>query len=412
VYSVGIDFISTKMTQISQLTKLSYFLMNLHCPAHDHFTRQLNSSALIDESAAIGILKIENLIISHYTVGQSVLISVIESSTERDLILFARGPFGRTVWRATDSSVLITTPRLSGQIKPGSLPSAVGKPVTPISISSSQCKEFGTIPDEVLDGHDNRVRDIYGPDFATWLDWDHYGSFYPFSDRAGYLRPRIADFLATTGLTNGINSTEVRGYLDGEALRTAIRELDALENPAISPVLLIHVIASDTSLDLTEVHCQRMTPLLATFLQEVGDPITIDDEAAAANKLPPFRTSVPVLHCIGGFAAIVAPVMCKDSGSLDVLKALKPNVQIIFNETNFEINGETPPGSGAVLIVKPSIPGLYHVWQAREFPGLFSPFAAKQLMTAKKISHLESQQSSSWSQWEGRLQQLYRAGSL
>jgi hypothetical protein len=208
----------------------------------------------------------------------------------------------------------------------------------------------------------------------------------PFDDHAGYLRSRTADFLATIGLANGTNSGVIRSHADSEGLREVIRQLDALENPTISPILLTHILASDTSLDLTDDHFTRMTPLLETFLREIGDPIAIPDSAAAAHGLPSFRTTVPVFHCLDGFAAVIAPAMCKGPDAKAQIKALSPTVTIIFNETNFEIAAQVAPRECSVLIVKPSIPGLYHVWQGRNLPGIFSPFGQRQLLTARNVA--------------------------
>jgi hypothetical protein len=129
-----------------------------------------------------------------------------------------------------------------------------------------------------------------------------------------------------------------------------------------------------------------MTPLVETFLRDIGEPIALPDEACTARGLPPFRTTIPVFHCVGGFAAVLSPAMCRSPEGLEQLRALPATVRIIFNETNFEIASGVPQGGSAVLIIKPSIPGLYHVWQARGLPGLFSPFGAKQVMTARTIA--------------------------
>jgi hypothetical protein len=242
------------------------------------------------------------------------------------------------------------------------------------------------IPESELARFDARLLATYGPGFQTWLDWNKHGYYLPFGYRPPYQRSRIVDFLATTGILDGTNSCQVRAHADSAELRAAIKRIDELETVQLFPVILTHIIATDKSLEWTESHLNRMTPLLQTFLRSIGKPLTIEDDTASKRGLPPFRTTIPVFQTNGGFAAVIAPAMCKDRAGIEKLREQTPTVRIIFNETNFEIAAPPPDGESVVLIVKPSIPGLYHVWQVRGIQGVNSPFSAKQIMSPRAIA--------------------------
>jgi hypothetical protein len=356
--------------------------LNLHCPSHDHFTRTLGSSAAVDEAAVIQLLGLRNARVRYYTVAAHALVSVIDSVNNDSIALFARGPYGRTVWLASERHRVCAT-RLSTEIEKQALAPPASPPLDPVE---TEACDFARIPDADIADHDERFRAIYRAEFTSWVDWDEFGFFFPFGFRGGRLRPRIADFLATIGLSNGSNSNQVRAQLDGDAVADAVRRLDALETPALMPVLLTHVLASDASLEWGDSHWSRMTPLMQAFLREIGEPLAVPSKVAAACKLPPLRTPVPTFHCQGGLAAVLSPAMCEGSDGVAALQAQTPTVRLIFNETNFEIAAQMPPGPGAVLVVKPSLPGLYHVWLTRGLAGVFSPFAPRQLMCARSIA--------------------------
>jgi hypothetical protein len=129
-----------------------------------------------------------------------------------------------------------------------------------------------------------------------------------------------------------------------------------------------------------------MTSLLTAFLKAIGELVTVSDTDAAAHRLPAVRTIVPMFPCHGGLAAVLAPLMCKSQAGVQELAKIRPLIRIIFNETNFEIAAKIPDGSSAVLIVKPSISGLYHLWQGRRITDVLSPFGAKQIMSPRTIA--------------------------
>lgn len=239
--------------------------------------------------------------------------------------------------------------------------------------------------ESVLTDCDVHLMELYRDEFSTWINWNK-DDLLPFGHKSARQRSRIVDFLATTGLLNGTNSNQVRAHEDGDEVRRAIQSLDRLDDLMVSPIILTHVVATDTSLEWNDDHLNRMTPLIETFLREIGDSLVIPDEVAAARGLPSCRTAVPAFHGVGGFACILSPAMCRDVQGLTKLREQKPTVSIIFNETNFEIHGQLPPGESAVLIVKPSIPGLYYVKQVRGLQGVLSPFGCKQMLTPSMLA--------------------------
>jgi hypothetical protein len=361
--------------------------LNLHAPSHDFFTRTLDSSRDLSEAYVIKKLGVKDAIVNYYSIGNVLLVSVIETKAEgAPIYLFARGPFGRTVWEANDSCRGDrASPQLSDEIQKGPLPAPQKLVVDPIQTIDAPLN-YPEISRAELEAHDDRLRSVFRKDYSQWLDWDQFAFYCPFDHRGGYNRPRIIDFLATTGLLNPSNSKSVQGHVTNSRLQDLIRQFDQLENPQVVPVLVTHVMSTDTSFDVNAERATRMTPLLTHFLRDIGEPVTVSDSAAAAHGIPALRTTLPMFPCYGGLAAVIVPSMCKGQAGVRELAKIRPLIRIIFNETNFEIAAKIPDGPGAVLIVKPSISGLYHVWQARRIPDVLSPFGAKQIMSPRTIA--------------------------
>jgi hypothetical protein len=81
----------------------------------------------------------------------------------------------------------------------------------------------------------------------------------------------------------------------------------------------------------------------------------------------------------------MSPALCQ-GGAIDALQKIAGRIRIIFNETDFEINTKFEGADHYVLIVKPAVNGLYFVWQASHLPDEISPFAAKQLLSARTMA--------------------------
>jgi hypothetical protein len=124
-----------------------------------------------------------------------------------------------------------------------------------------------------------------------------------------------------------------------------------------------------------------MTPLMRDFLRKIGEPMQIAQVAGAD-----LAGAVPVFPCLGGFAAVLSPALLRGPDQVAKFGEIESCVRVVFNETNFEIVEEMSDENVAVLIVKPSINGLYFVWQAKAIPGIVSPFGAKQVLSAKALA--------------------------
>jgi hypothetical protein len=196
----------------------------------------------------------------------------------------------------------------------------------------------------------------------------------------------VVDFLATTGILDAHNTQEIRPHPLNVQLQQVIHRFDATLNPEIFPILVTHILPTDTSLAYTPDHAARMTPLMRLFLRRIGEPMQISDTAAATHKLPPFNTNIPTFSCMGGFAAVLCPALIRATDPLEQFSRIESSIRIIFNETNFEIIEQFPGDNISVLIVKPSINGLYYVWQAKSRSGIVSPFGAKQMLSAKALA--------------------------
>ena len=141
-------------------------------------------------------------------------------------------------------------------------------------------------------------------------------------------------------------------------------------------------------MDYSAAHHQRMTQLLQQFMREIAEPMAISAEAAQSHKLPELRTTVPMIVSADCFGAVLCPAMAKEESGARQIAEMANNtpIRIIFDETGFEVlPKDVPAGKQFVLIVKPSLRGLYHVWQISSIDGIMSPFSSQQTLTAQAI---------------------------
>ncbi|EAX89491.1 hypothetical protein TVAG_324700 [Trichomonas vaginalis G3] len=100
----------------------------------------------------------------------------------------------------------------------------------------------------------------------------------------------------------------------------------------------------------------RMTPLLLSFLKEIGEPIELSAEASEFYKLPAVNTTVPTVPFLTAFATFFTPGMGAtphDSEKIHNLQKDAP-IKIIFNESGFELNiPKDDKASSFLIVVKP-----------------------------------------------------------
>jgi hypothetical protein len=354
--------------------------------SRDHFSRALDSGAELTDAAIAARFGLADFATKYYTVGSSLLVTVLETpNPENPLVLIARGPSGRTVWTVRENAQgALPDPQLSDEVRPETLP-----PAAPVAFAGEKLPD--PVPDPIklsaadLDARDDALRAIYGPAYQTWLPAEDFGFAHPFNYKAPFQRPRVVDFLAGMGLFQKNNEMHLRAHKMSDKLATVLSKFDAIGNLTVVPIPLCHLLPSDTTLDYTPEHATRMTPLMEQFLKKIAEPIQISDEAAADRRLPAFKSSVPVIPCGDGFAAIISPAMCKD-GAGEWLRSQRGTIRIFFDEADFEVKHAITPGPGWVLIIKPAVNGLYYVWQVHDGSSVISPFASKQLLSAKTIA--------------------------
>ena len=135
-----------------------------------------------------------------------------------------------------------------------------------------------------------------------------------------------------------------------------------------------------------------MTPLMLSFLKELGQPMQSSRQAAELYNLPETNTPIPVVPVITSFAAFLTPGMGKteeDSRKIDELfKSERAPISIIFNESGFELNIEKDEKPETyVLVISPAFqPGLYSVSLVQSPNDYMSTFSQLQVMSPKSIA--------------------------
>jgi hypothetical protein len=365
---------------VRQLSHRLLISASQHSPCPDHYSRRLDSAAEISESAVMKAFGISGYVTSYCSVGDSLLLSFLEKADDAaPLVIFARGPFGKSIWAVSGD---LPAGEVSDELKPEELPTPRETPLQPLELRRPHSGHL--LDDAILNDDSGKLREHR---FSKWLDWSKFGYYYPLDHHWPSQRSRAVDFLTTLGLVDSQNSGDVRVHsADSLTLKSVLDRLDALDSPHVAPILLTHVLPDDSSLTITEESAVRMTPLMRAFMEDIGEPMLITDAAADAHALPRLRTAVPVFPCFGGFAAVLSPAMLKSDNVVADFAKIKGSIRLIFNETNFEMTGSETHGEEAVLIVKPSIEGLYFVWQAQEIAGISSPFSTKQTLSASVLA--------------------------
>ena len=371
-----------------------YFRMCTKMPAQDYFTRRRDSSNEINEERLIELHGLKNTTTTHFTIGGVVFVSFIETEQLKDpCLIFIRGPHGKSCFRVDDVKQFDDVPtRLYEYLRKECL---VEPAEVEIGDGAKECEDpYIRVKDIVTKDKfaeiDKSMKDAYAKDFSNWLG-EKYGYRTPFSEVTPFHRLRAADFLSTLGLLHNGNCDKIAIIKDQDAIRRVIKQFDELESLPILPVSITHLLPSDKTYHDCKIDyvpgetSKRMTPLLRTFLQEIGEPMTLYENNAG---LPALRTSVPTIPSCQSFIAFFTPAMAKTEEGAKALYDMgeQASLKIIFNETDFNLRyRERENPRQQVLFVKPNINGLYHVKQVQCPKDFLSPFAAAQLMTARTL---------------------------
>lgn len=362
--------------------------VNIHIQPNDYYTQKLDSSPDINENTIIKNLGITNAKIYSFTIGNKILVSFIEKPDGLDpLVLFIRGSFGKMVWKISDEyQGSLSDPKLSDEIKPSPLTKPTITEIKKLEMTGTPLENMPHIKMLELAKQDEQIRNYYEKDYTTWLNWNEYGFYPPFNQKAPYQRPRVIDFLTTSGLLDNHNRLEIRPQTNQQLLKSVKEEFDQLEKMNLNIIPLIHILNEDISSRYSPKFHQRMTVKLQRFLEEIGEPIIINDQSAQSRGIPPLRTPIPIFISSINSNAILCPAMAKDEKGSEKIYEMGQNskIMIFFNESDFEIklNNESDK---ILLIVKPTFQGMYFVKQVSTINGIITPFTTQQSISASTL---------------------------
>ncbi|OHT00923.1 hypothetical protein TRFO_32273 [Tritrichomonas foetus] len=386
--------------QIYSLANMMISRINIHLPIHDYFSHKYMSSSLINEEFVIKTLNVKEDLskISYYTVGNSLLVSFIEAFDDENgekLIILTRGQFGKSIWTINDDyKGLLPNPKRSDEVNPTilqppkqtNLPENLDKQDNkshnkPTFNSNGIIAQLKT--SDLLQV-DKNLRNKYENSYIEWINWDDQDLLMiPFENKTNHHRPRICDFLTTLGIIENHNANHVRPQTYSNHIHDVIKKLDEVDNVILVPIEVIHILPSDQSLLNIEKSRNRMTNSLQSFLQQIGEPLEIEDGLI-----------VPSIPIINAFIIIVL------TDQLNILnqngkwknKLENPAVTLVFNDTNHKINILEQVSNGIyakhlLLTIKPSINGLYTVSQNIKPKDLhISTFADQMTISPKAIA--------------------------
>jgi hypothetical protein len=363
--------------------------VNIHIPALEFVTHKLCSASTLNEDAVVKYLGIEDPVINYFTVGNNLLISFIETKTgENPLAFFARGQFGKAVFQVCDDYTNGREPALSDEVQKTELPQCQSVEHIDLELKGEEAPNAPYITFQELDNVDQSLRDKYGKDFATWLDWNSAAYYTPFGYHAPYQRLRVVDFLTTFGILDVENKLCVRPQNDHAKVKEIIDRFDEIEAATILPIPIRHFLANDEDLSLTKQKTTRMTPLMLDFLRQIGEPMETSEKASELHNIPNTNTTIPCAPIFSSFVAFLTPGMGKteeDATKIDEMYGKAP-FSIIFNESGFDLNiqKEEKPSS-FIIVVTPTIRGLYSVTTVQAPSDISSPFSQQQIMDAKAL---------------------------
>lgn len=378
-----------KIKNISALLEILKSRLVLHLPLKDIYTRRVDSGNEINEEAVIKEFKLNNIRTNYYTVGQSLLVSFTESKDQKaPFIIFARGPFGKSIWTAYDKYKLDDrTPELSNDIKKEGLPEPVEINNIGIDFRSEKFNFINPLKEKELKSIDKIYFDKYEKIFSSYIDWDIYGEYYALNYEAPYQRPKIVDFLGSMGLFENNNKLDIHEQSDPELIKKAIKDFDSCEFINLTPIKVIHILPCDKEVKYIEDHIKRMTPIMLNFLQKIGEPLDVPRKSSEKRGLPIFKSTVPAIPALLGYGIIVLPALSGDSESIKQIEELDSPIKIIFNETNFDLNYKCSLSEkSVVLVIKPNNLDLYNVKLIQGVTDGVTPFTCEQTLSISELS--------------------------
>ncbi|KAK8841250.1 hypothetical protein M9Y10_027451 [Tritrichomonas musculus] len=259
---------------IGPLNDLISYQMAYFIPSKDHFSRRLNSCFEVNENAIINKFDVKDPHISHFSIGQKVLVSFIESNiqsieSKKESYIFVRGQYGKSIFRVRDSSRDAFSgerePKLSNEIQ-FTTNSIISEKVDTDNqkVDEKNQKDeteyafkndlftLDIVPNlsiEDLQGIDDNITCDYKDQYETVQDWDKYGFYEPFNKSSLQQIPSASYFIRSMGLMRNNNENEVRVYQDNSSepteLQPVIRKLDEIDSLPLLPAVIHHILPCD-----------------------------------------------------------------------------------------------------------------------------------------------------------------------
>jgi len=104
-----------------------------------------------------------------------------------------------------------------------------------------------------------------------------------------------------------------------DAVHEAIRQIDMIDTAFFTPVVISHILPSDTSL-VVQNPAQRMTPHMSKFLHEIAEPMSISDSIAEASGLPHVNSTAGVAGSTSNVAGLKKIIMADGPAGLRIAK--------------------------------------------------------------------------------------------
>ena len=124
-------------------------------------------------------------------------------------------------------------------------------------------------------------------------------------------------------------------------------------------------------------------------MRQVSEPFLISEDASKTHHIPSINTPVPMIQGSYSVATLMSPSMGsteKDAQNIyDFINT--SSIIIIFNETDFElnINSDFIKENQVLLIIKPTLDGLYYVKEMDKLNSINIPFTKQQMISAQTI---------------------------
>jgi len=348
-------------------------------PVHDHYSRKLQTSSVINENQVISNLSINNPIYHYFTIDNSILVTFIESkSNPNQCVFISRGPFGKSIWVIEELFIAPKAPSLSNTISPVPL-----SPIIHEDHSGDSQQPFAESFVE-FQKQDILLSSSLEATYSKWLDWEKLRLSEVFNTNHEYQRARVIDFLLGLGIVDVNNTLKVCPQQNIAEIQKVITTFDSLDELSIIPIPVIHILSCDSKIEFSETMHSRMTESFHSFMSSIGEPFEIQK---GTNNIPGLRSSVPLIPGSIGFGAIISPSMAHDIDGARLIfeTSSRSPICIIYNESNYDLC-LPPTGSQQVIVIRPLDSLTYYVSEPNPIPGQMSPFTSGQVLMSKNIS--------------------------